>query len=101
MDSPQKTEGAQRKDINSLLESLRNGPLLADGAIGTELQRLGLKPGECCELWNIEHPDRVRSIHESYLRAGAQLITTNTFRGNRYALDYFGYGSRVREFNLA
>lgn len=83
----------------SLIEAIRDQVVLADGAIGTELQRAGLRPGACCEEWNLERPERVARIHLSYLEAGAQLITTNSFRANRVALAQFGLESDVREIN--
>ncbi|HOG45061.1 MAG TPA: homocysteine S-methyltransferase family protein [Anaerolineae bacterium] len=60
--------------------------LVADGAIGTYLQARGLPPGTMPELWNVEQPEIVRSMHEAYLAAGAQILTTNTFGGNRLRL---------------
>ncbi len=60
--------------------------LVADGALGTYLQAQGLPPGTPPELWNAEQPDTVRSIHQAYLDAGAQILTTNTFGGNRLRL---------------
>src|SRR5882672_10233381 len=83
------------------LNSAGTTPILTDGAIGTELQRIGLGIGQCGDAWNIDHPDKVRAVHQSYVDAGAQIITTNSFRSNRSALKYFGFESRVREFNLA
>jgi 5-methyltetrahydrofolate--homocysteine methyltransferase len=85
----------------SILQSLRSQVLLADGAMGTELQQLGLEPGASAELWNVERPNNVADVHRAYVAAGAQLITTNTFRANRFALEHYGMGTRVREFNLA
>lgn len=56
-----------------------NGPLLADGAMGTYfLERFG-DVVESCELANIRQPDRVRQVHQAYLEAGARLLRTNTF----------------------
>lgn len=58
-------------------------PLVCDGAIGTYLQARGLPAGTPPELWNIEQPDEVRALHRAYLEAGSQILTTNTFSGNR------------------
>ena len=58
----------------------------ADGAMGTMLHRAGLQAGELPILWNVDHPDRVGGIHRAYLEAGAQVILTNTFNGNRFLL---------------
>ena len=80
---------------------LAAGPLLCDGAMGTQLQARGLKPGENGEVWCVERPEVVAAIHKAYVDAGAQLITTNTFGANRAILSRHGLESRVREFNLA
>jgi len=71
--------------------------LVADGAIGTYLQAQGLPPGTPPELWNAEQPEMVRSMHEAYLAAGAQVLTTNTFGGNRLRLPEELHGHRVAE----
>ena len=73
-----------------LREKLGKEMLLFDGAMGTQLQARGLKPGELPEAWNLLHPDRVQAIHEDYLRAGADLVTTNTFGANRLKLSEEG-----------
>ncbi len=56
--------------------------LYFDGGMGTLLQSKGLKAGELPEIWNITHPDEVKDIHLSYLNAGSNIITTNTFGAN-------------------
>lgn len=53
-----------------------------DGAMGTELQRAGLRSGESCELWNLKHPERVQAIHQAYIDAGAEVLLTNTFQAS-------------------
>jgi 5-methyltetrahydrofolate--homocysteine methyltransferase len=77
------------------------GIIIADGAMGTMLQQAGLKPGELPTLWNLEHADRVRAVHGAYLAAGAQILLTNTFSGNRFCLAKHGVASRVEEVNVA
>jgi 5-methyltetrahydrofolate--homocysteine methyltransferase len=84
---------------STILESLGARVLVADGGMGTELQRMGLDAGVCGELWNLECPDKVRAVHHAYVAAGAELITTNTFRGNRLALKQHGLESRVAAIN--
>lgn len=79
----------------------RSGPALADGAMGTMLFDRGLESGGSPELWNIEHPDRVDAVHRGYLEAGAELILTNTFGGNRFRLALHGLEGRVEELNHA
>ncbi len=58
-------------------------PILADGAMGTTLLSLGLERGVAPEVWNIQHPERVQQVHREYIAAGAQVILTNSFGGNR------------------
>ncbi len=79
----------------------RGGNALADGAMGTMLFDQGLESGGSPELWNLEHPDRVAAIHRGYLEAGAGLILTNTFGGNRFRLALHGLEARVDELNRA
>ena len=54
-----------------------------DGGMGTQLQAKGLEPGETPEDWNISRPGDIRTVHESYLAAGADIIYANTFGANR------------------
>lgn len=76
-----------------------SGPLLADGAMGTMLFQAGLEFGDPPEAWNVLHPDRVRLVHRGYLEAGARLILSNTFGGNRFRLGMHGMQGRVAELN--
>jgi 5-methyltetrahydrofolate--homocysteine methyltransferase len=86
---------------SNLLSFTGERAVIADGAMGTELQRAGLEPGACCEAWNLEQPEKVKAIHRAYLGAGARLITTNSFRANSIALSHYGFEPRVEEFNRA
>ena len=65
--------------------------VLLDGAMGTMLQRSGLKAGQMPELWNITEPDIIKEIHARYLKAGSDIITANTFGCNRLKLEGSGY----------
>ncbi len=60
--------------------------IIADGGMGTMLFSLGLEQGDSPELWNVEQPEKVRSVHRAYIEAGAQIILTNTFGCNRLRL---------------
>jgi 5-methyltetrahydrofolate--homocysteine methyltransferase len=83
-----------------LLEALHSGRvLLMDGAMGTELQRAGLRPKECGEQWNLTAPDRVRAIHEAYAAVGAEVLLTNTFLANPSHLNDFGLDDSLEEMN--
>jgi 5-methyltetrahydrofolate--homocysteine methyltransferase len=79
----------------------RPGLILADGGMGTMLMELGLQFGASPELWNVEHPDRVRRVHGGYLQAGSRVILTNTFGCNRLRLGLHNLQDRVVEFNTA
>lgn len=80
---------------------LRDKVLLGDGAIGTYLYSKGLELGKDTERLNLSEPDLIYSIHEEYIRAGSQLIETNTFGANRYKLQEAGLDSKIRDINLA
>ena len=69
-----------------MLKELGKRIVLLDGAMGTQLQARGLAPGELPETWNLTRPEDVQAIHEAYLAAGADVVTTNTFGAN--ALKY-------------
>src|SRR5215475_5596902 len=83
-------------------EALHSGRvLLMDGAMGTELQRAGIREGECYELWNLTQPEKVRAIHQAYLDAGAEVVLTNTFQANPTALERHGLLERLEAINRA
>lgn len=86
----------------TLLDRLDAGELLVgDGAMGTALQGLGLEPGGAGEVWNVERPEVIEEVLESYAQAGAHLLTTNTFGGSKARLALHGLGERVHEINRA
>ncbi len=80
---------------------IAEGPLVADGGMGTSLIEAGAPVGTCFELLNVEHPERVLAIHRAFVDAGATLLLTNTFGANRYRLETHGLGERVDELNRA
>lgn len=78
-----------------------NRVLVADGAMGTTLFALGLEGGGCPELLNLTEPDLVEKVHRSFIEAGADIVLTNTFGGNRRRLALHGLQDRVEELNRA
>lgn len=86
--------------MRSLIRQLvSQGPILSDGAWGTEFQARGLEAGECPDHWNLTHPDRVEEVARAYVESGSQVILTNTFRANRLALERHGLAGHVLEIN--
>ena len=79
----------------------RQRPLLADGAMGTQLMHAGLEQGSCGEAWNVTSPERVLAIQRRYAEAGSDCLLTNTFGGSRIMLSRHGNGDRVAEINRA
>ena len=79
----------------------RGETIILDGAGGTTLTEMGAKPHPVawCGLIAATHPETVVQMHERYIRAGADVITTNTWSTVRPLLEYVGYGDRVREVN--
>jgi 5-methyltetrahydrofolate--homocysteine methyltransferase len=62
---------------------------------------MGLVSGDAPEMWNFEHPDRVRSLHRRFIEAGADIVLTNSFGGNRHRLKLHNAQDQVREINIA
>jgi 5-methyltetrahydrofolate--homocysteine methyltransferase len=73
--------------------------VLSDGAWGTNLQYKGLEAGECPEAWNLNHPELVEEVARDFINAGAQLVKTNSFGGNRIKLEQHDLGEKTSEIN--
>lgn len=86
--------------IHPFLERLARGPLLADGAMGTQLYARGIPYERCFDELNLTQPELVQAIHRDYVAAGAELIETNTFGANRIKLARFGLERKVRDINF-
>jgi 5-methyltetrahydrofolate--homocysteine methyltransferase len=69
--------------------------------MGTMLFEAGLTSGDSPERWNVERPDVIRGVHRAYRDAGARILLTNTFGGNRFRLALHGLEARVAELNEA
>ncbi len=90
-----------------ILDFLLDRVLVADGAMGTQIQGANLTLEDfggqenCSEILNATRPDFIRRIHEAYLETGCHAVKTNTFGANKVVLAEFGLESRTRELNAA
>ncbi len=91
----------------TLRSALARRVLVADGAMGTMLQASAATEGDfdgfegCNEILNLTRPDIVRSVHDAYLDAGADCVTTNSFGTNLSALGEYGLADRIGELSEA
>jgi 5-methyltetrahydrofolate--homocysteine methyltransferase len=85
----------------TLLEAIKERPLLGDGGMGTQLIGVGLKPGGCGESWNLEAPEKIVAIQRKYVDAGSDCLITNTFGGCGMMLKRHGHDGNVAEINKA
>lgn len=82
-------------------ELLSRGVVLCDGAMGTMLYQKGAYINQCYEALNLSQASLVKDIHEEYVRAGADVIETNTFGANGWKLKAFGLENQVEAINQA
>ncbi len=85
----------------TFLDALKAGPLVVDGAMGTQLYERGVLYSVCFEQLNVDKPELVKKVHEDYVRAGAQVLETNTFGANAMRLEKHGLAGSVRAINEA
>lgn len=85
------------RDFRQLLEEDRVA--VFDGAMGTMLYAKGVFINRCYDELNLKEPDLVRDVHRAYLKAGAEIIETNTFGATRPHLEGYGLGDQVRLIN--
>ncbi len=83
------------------LQAIHNKPLLADGGMGTVLYARGASTEGVFEQLNETSKDLVLQVHIDYLNAGAEVIETNSFSGNRFRLNGYGLGDQVWSLNVA
>ncbi len=86
---------------NDLRACIKHNLLVGDGAMATQLYKLGVPVGVCYQELSLSNPALVRSIHQAYVEAGAHLIETNTFGVNRDALARYGLEHKVTRINRA
>ena len=87
--------------MNTFLKRLKSEILVLDGAMGTMLQKKGMKSGACPEELNLSNPAMIKEVHLEYVAAGVDIITSNTFGGNRIKLSEYGLENRIKEINAA
>ena len=75
--------------------------VVADGAMGTMLYGRGIFINRCFDELNLSMPQLVKEIHQEYVRAGAEIIETNTFGASRPRLATFGFGEKLEAINRA
>ncbi len=86
--------------MKNILERIQNGDVLvADGAMGTMLMEHGLKPGDPPESFNLTHTEILKKIASLYLKAGAEIIQTNTFGGSPLKLAMYSLDDKTEEIN--
>ncbi|MGB7984172.1 MAG: homocysteine S-methyltransferase family protein, partial [Terracidiphilus sp.] len=85
----------------SFADIFASRPLLADGAMGTVLYARGILIDRCYEELNLSDPGLILAVHEEYLQAGAEVVESNTFGGNRFRLARHGLAAKVNEINAA
>ncbi len=88
--------------MHPIIEKLTSaGPVVLDGALGTQLQQRGLPVGACPDAWNLTQPEKVEEVARSYVAAGSRVVLTNTFGANRFTLARSGLAEKVAEVNRA
>src|SRR5437667_12085458 len=85
--------------LPAFLDSLENRVLVCDGAMGTMLYAKGVFINKSFDALNISQPDLVAEVHQEYVRAGADIVETNTFGANRIKLGSFGLADKLHAIN--
>ena len=85
----------------SLMEDIGSKGIIMDGAMGTMLIEAGLSGGETAEKWILEQPEKILKVHQAYVDAGSEIVTTATFGANRIKLDKTGLADDLVKINSA
>ena len=80
-------------------ELLSQGPLILDGATGSNLRLMGMPAGVCTEKWVNEHPEAIRKLQKAYVDAGSMVVYAPTFMANRISLKNVGLEEEIERFN--
>jgi homocysteine S-methyltransferase len=86
--------------MKPFLEALDERVLVCDGAMGTMLYQRGIFLNRSFDELNLAQPGLVADVHQAYVRAGADVIETNTFGANRIKLAHFGIAAETHAINL-
>ena len=82
-----------------LYTMIQQKPVILDGATGSNLQKVGMKPGVCPEEWILENEDKLIDLQKSFVEAGTNILYAPTFSGNRIKLEEYGLADRAEEIN--
>ena len=80
---------------------VKSGPVILDGATGSNLMKAGMPRGICTEKWVCEHPEPLTRLQQEYKKAGSQIVYASTFSANRISLENYGLENQVKELNTA
>lgn len=80
---------------------IKKGPIILDGATGTNLMDAGMPIGVCPEAWVLEHPEVMTKLQKDYVEAGTNIVYAPTFTGNRIKLEEYGLEDRLVEINTS
>lgn len=78
---------------------VNKGPIILDGATGTNLMAAGMPIGVCPEAWILEHKEVLLNLQRGYVEAGTNIVYAPTFTGNRIKLEEYGLADRITEIN--
>ncbi|MEO8026782.1 MAG: bifunctional homocysteine S-methyltransferase/methylenetetrahydrofolate reductase [Bryobacteraceae bacterium] len=95
------TETLSRTRAQEFRDRHQGRVMVADGAMGTVLYAKGIFINRCYDELNLSAPGLIREVHADYVKAGAEIIESNTFGGNRARLMAFGMAEKLREINMA
>ena len=80
-------------------KQMAQGPILLDGATGSNLMASGMPRGVCTESWILEHREILIHLQREYQKAGSQIVYAPTFAANRIGLAGYGLSDKVEEYN--
>ena len=87
-----------RSEFQALLDK---GPVILDGATGSNLRASGMPVGVCTEQWVLEHPEVLQNLQRAYVEAGSQIVYAPSFSANRLSLSMYGLEDQLEQMNRA